>query len=298
MLFSILIANYNNGHFFKECYQSILNQTYQNLEIIIVDDASTDNSVEVIKNIIQNDNRCKLFINEKNEKAGYTKNRCAHLSSGKICGFLDPDDTLEPNAIEVMINAHNEYPKTSIITSKHYLVDNNLNKIQIDVQGKAVPKDKSYLTYDKGALTHFATFKRESYLNTGGINPKFKRAVDQDLYYKLEEVGDIHFLYIPLYNYRINKNSISANENVYKAQYWHFVAIIDAYKRRNKTNPKLFSNKKIKKIKYAYYKERMQLETKKGNFCNKYYFLKKITTVKPFKQIFYKIKCLIFYKYA
>ena len=53
MKFSILIANYNNGKFFQDCYKSILQQTYQNWEVVILDDASTDNSVEVIKNIIQ-----------------------------------------------------------------------------------------------------------------------------------------------------------------------------------------------------------------------------------------------------
>ncbi len=49
MLFSILIANYNNGHFFKDCYQSIIAQTYANWEAIIVDDCSSDDSVTVIK---------------------------------------------------------------------------------------------------------------------------------------------------------------------------------------------------------------------------------------------------------
>ena len=49
MKFSILIANYNNGKFFQDCYKSILQQTYQNWEVVILDDASTDNSVEVIK---------------------------------------------------------------------------------------------------------------------------------------------------------------------------------------------------------------------------------------------------------
>ena len=66
MKFSILIANYNNGKFFQDCYKSILQQTYQNWEVVILDDASTDNSVEVIKNIIQNDSRFRWYENEKN----------------------------------------------------------------------------------------------------------------------------------------------------------------------------------------------------------------------------------------
>ena len=53
-LFSLLIANYNNGIFFKDCYDSIISQTYTNWEVIVVDDASKDNSVELIQNIIGN----------------------------------------------------------------------------------------------------------------------------------------------------------------------------------------------------------------------------------------------------
>lgn len=293
MLFSILIANYNNGHFFEDCYNSIIEQTFQKFEVIIVDDASTDDSVEVIKKIISKDTRFKLFINSTNQKVGFTKNKCVQNSNGEICAFLDPDDTLEKNALEVMIKAHETTPNASLISSKHYLVDLNLNKIKIDTQGKKIPSNKSYLTFEKGAITHFASFKKEHYNKTDGINSKFKRAADQDLYYKLEEVGETSFINIPLYNYRINKNSISANKNTFKAEYWHFIAIEDAYLRRNIDNLELYSLKKLNKIRYQYFKERMQYETEKGKILNKYYFLKKIIAIKPFKQPFYKIGCLL-----
>lgn len=298
VLFSLLIANYNNGSFLNDCYKSILNQTYKNIEIIIVDDASTDNSVEIINNFLKTDTRIKLFLNPENKKAGYTKRKCIEKATGEICGFLDPDDTLEPNAIELMINSHISNQNVSLITSKHFLVDLNLNKIRIDNHGCHVPKDKTYLTYKKGALTAFATFKRKSYLQTEGIDPKFKRANDQDLYYKLEEVGELQFINTPLYNYRITSNSISANDNAYKAEYWHFIAILDAYYRRKKLNPDIYSSKKIKKMKFEYYKQRMKFESKKGSLCNKYFFLKKIILIKPFKQIVYKFKCLIIPSYA
>lgn len=298
MIFSVLIANYNNGHFFKECYDSILKQSYSNLEIIIVDDASTDNSIEIITEIIKNDTRCKIYKNNKNEGCGYTKNKCVSLATAEICGFLDPDDTLEPNAIEEMIRAHTEYINASIITSKYYNVDLSLNKIEVSTHGEPIPQGESYLTYGRGALTHFATFKREKYLLTEGINPNLKRAVDQDLYLKLEEVGSTHFIDLPLYNYRINKNSISANENLYKARYWHFTTIVDAYKRRIKKNDPNLTKKGLKRIQYNYYKERMKLEVKNKKICNKYYFLFKLTSIKPFKNMSYKITCLIIPSYA
>ena len=103
MLFSILVANYNNGHFFQDCYQSILSQTYTNWEVIIVDDCSTDESVSVIKQIIGVDDRFKLIENTKNYGCGYTKNKCVQNAKGDILGFLDPDDSSQP----ILINQYN-----------------------------------------------------------------------------------------------------------------------------------------------------------------------------------------------
>ena len=244
-LFSILIAQYNNGHFFYDCYKSILEQSYTNWEVIVVDDASTDNSLDVIRKLIENDSRFKLFLNEKNKGCGYTKQKCATLATGEICGFLDPDDTLETDALEKMVLAHFKHPEVSVVTSKYYLVDINLQNKTICTHGEAIPANHSYLTYGKGALTHFATFKNNFYKKTKEIDAKFKRAVDQDLYFKLEEVGKHLFLDEILYNYRINDNSISANQNLYKAQYWHFIAMQDAYERRKKENLNIFEKNQL-----------------------------------------------------
>lgn len=72
-LFSVLIANYNNGNYISECLESVLKQTYQNFEIIIVDDASTDTSLNIIQKYIDQDNRIKIYNNDKNYGAGYSK---------------------------------------------------------------------------------------------------------------------------------------------------------------------------------------------------------------------------------
>lgn len=299
-LFSILIAQYNNGHFFNDCYKSILEQTYTNWEVIIVDDTSTDDSLKVIKDIIKDDSRFKLFTNNTNKGCGYTKRKCAALATGEISGFLDPDDTLEPIALEKMVKIHLNHPEVSIITSKYYLVDINLQNKTICSNGEAIPANHSYLTYGKGALTHFATFKNSFYKKTKEIDAKFKRAVDQDLYYKLEEVGKHYFLDEILYNYRINDNSISANQNLYKAQYWHFIAMQDAYERRKKENLNIvnFTKYEFKRLEYNYFKKRLQFAAKRRRFVSKYYFLFKIFWIQPMYQLKYKLKCIFLYNFS
>ncbi len=295
MLFSILIANYNNGHFFKDCYDSIITQTYTNWEVIIVDDASTDNSINVIEQLVSADNRFKLFQNTENKGCGYTKHRCATLAYGEILGFLDPDDTLVSEALEVMVEAHTLNKEAAIITSKYEFVDLEMNFINPSLYGNNIPEGKSYLTYGNGALTHFATFKKEKYQKAGGINPEMKRAVDQDLYYKMEEQGKHVFLDKVLYRYRIHKNSISNNENLFKAEYWHFYAIVNAYKRRKKNQIKIdnFSKQYIKRYASNYFLNRFEKLKFSKKKSSQYYFLFKSIVVNPYHRFMFKIKSLI-----
>ncbi|TXD49113.1 glycosyltransferase family 2 protein [Polaribacter sp. IC073] len=295
MLFSILIANYNNGHFFIDCYYSIIKQTYTNWEVIIVDDGSNDNSLEVIKKTIGKDSRFKLYGNDKNRGCGYTKNRCCEYANGDVLGFLDPDDAIKSNALEVMVNAHKTNKEAAIITSNYELVDLNLNIISKGLNATAIPKEKSYLTYGEGALTAFASFKNEAYKKTLGINPLMKRAVDQDLYYKLEEQGNHVYLENFFYLYRIHKNSISENENIFKARYWHYYAKKSAYNRRKANNSEIdnFSNNFFKKYESNYFLNRFENSKNNKEFKIKLYFLCKSIYAAPFHKPIRKIKSLL-----
>ena len=102
---SILIANYNNGHFFKDCYDSLIAQTELNWEALVIDDCSTDNSAEIIKSLISEDTRFRFFQNEEN--IGYQKTliRGIELSETPIFARLDPDDALKAKAIELSLEA-------------------------------------------------------------------------------------------------------------------------------------------------------------------------------------------------
>jgi glycosyltransferase involved in cell wall biosynthesis len=294
-LFSILVANYNNGHFFKDCYESIIDQTYSNWECIIVDDASSDNSVQQIKDIIGADTRFKIYENEENKKCGFTKNKCAQLANGEILGFLDPDDALKKEAIERMVFEHLKDENVSIITSRFDLVDLNMKFLETGKQGASILSGKSYLTDEQGKLTHFASFKKVKYSASVGIDPRMKRAVDQDLYYKLEEQGSHAFIDVPLYLYRIHKESISANENVYKARYWHFYAKLEAYKRRKRLKIAIdnFSTIQVKRIKSSYYMSRFEIAKQEHKKCIQYYFLLKAIIVYPTHNLKYKLKSLL-----
>lgn len=230
-LFSILIAQYNNGKFFEDCYNSIIAQTYANWEAIIVDDASNDNSVAHMKNLIGDDPRFKLFQNTENRGCGFTKRKLAELATGEICGFLDPDDAIAENAIEVMVAGYAENSEVSIIYSDCVFCDDKLTEIHVRKTAQVPIYNLHFINYS-AEIFHFTTFKKEFYKQTEGINENLKRAVDQDLVLRLYEVGDV--LHVPelLYKYRQHGGGISTLANRGKAKYWHWVVIIDAARRR------------------------------------------------------------------
>ncbi len=231
-LFSVLIANHNREPFIKECLESVLKQSYSNLEVIFVDDCSTDNSIDVFKEFAKSDSRFKLFINEKNSGCGYTKKRCIDLASGSVCGFLDSDDVITPDAIELMMNVHMEHPEVSIIGSRRIYCDQNLRVYDVEPPITEAAKHFKSQLDNPFFINHFVTFKKSAYEKSPGQDPFLKKAVDQDLYYKLEEQGKVAFIDKPLYYYRHSSASISLFDNNYKAEAWHLYVIFETCKRR------------------------------------------------------------------
>lgn len=104
MKISIVMASYNYASIIGEAIESVINQTYKDWELIIVDDGSTDNSVEVIKRYLS-DNRIKLYINEKNLGLAKTVRKGIQYSTSDWIAFLESDDKFFPNALEEKVKA-------------------------------------------------------------------------------------------------------------------------------------------------------------------------------------------------
>jgi glycosyltransferase involved in cell wall biosynthesis len=229
---SILMASYNMSDFIGQALESVIRQSYENWEIVIVDDASTDQTLLLLEKYAS-DERIKVYVNDMNRGVGYTKRKCVELAGGDICGFLDPDDMLADDAVAFMVARHKEKPECSLIYSKTYLCDKNLSVIGINSGQRQLLDSETFLEVNGGAINHFATFKTGSYGMTSGIDASMKRAIDIDLYYKLEEVGRTCFIDIPLYYYRLHSGGISTGGNAYLAKSWHIYAMMNACQRRN-----------------------------------------------------------------
>lgn len=103
-LISIIIPVYNNEEWFERCIISVINQTYKNLEIIIINDCSTDDVEDIIFKYKKLDSRIIYMKNDKNKGVGYSRNRGLEISKGNYIYFLDSDDYIEKDAIETLYN--------------------------------------------------------------------------------------------------------------------------------------------------------------------------------------------------
>ena len=122
-LVTVYITNFNYGKFIKKAINSVLNQTFKNYELIIIDDGSKDKSVEIIKEF-QNKKNIKI-IYQKNKGLVVSNNLALRLSKAKYIMRLDSDDWLDPHALEIMSNILERDKRISLVFPDYYEVDKN-----------------------------------------------------------------------------------------------------------------------------------------------------------------------------
>lgn len=203
--FSIIIATHNNEDYIEEAINSVLDQTFIDWELIIVNDKSTDKTKKKIKPFLQ-DNRIKLINNKKQLGVGASRNIGVKNISSKFFGDLDGDDKLFPNAIAIMYQAHLDNPKAGMIYSQFMHCDINMNPIRLGYC-KNIPIGKTNLEADK--VSHFRTYKLKYFNKTTGFHEIISKAIDKDISFKMEEVSELKFINEILYFYRNHSKGIS-----------------------------------------------------------------------------------------
>ena len=232
MKFSVLIAHYNNARFFKDCLDSLLKQTYTNWEAVILDDASSPDDRYTVQKMIAGDHRFSFYENKKNSGVGITKAKLIELASGDICGFVDPDDAILPNAIESAVKAFRRNKHTVLTYSRFMMCDDLLHPIAPFKSAMQVQNNDIYFFNYPVQIAHFVCFRKDIYETTEKMDTTKKIAEDQDLYLKMYEKGAVKFIDETNYLYRTHSSGISQNENKQKSyDYWGEV-IFNAMKRR------------------------------------------------------------------
>lgn len=125
---SVIVAVYNTEKYLDRCIESLLNQTYKNIELVIVEDCSTDSSRKLLKKYKENKN-IKVFYNRENRGLSYSRNYGLKKSTGDFIGYIDSDDYVEPDYYEKLMSSIKDN-KSDIAICDIKLVDEQTNKIQ------------------------------------------------------------------------------------------------------------------------------------------------------------------------
>lgn len=167
---SIIIPVYNSEPYITDCIESLINQTYENIEMIFIDDCSPDKSSDIIKKYKKNDNRIKLINNKFNIGAGLSRNKGLEKSTGEFIMFLDPDDLIATDdVISKMVTIYDENEIDAVrgnfkIIKKDYSIKNKINHIEDSwtyniKNNKIISKDSFKICPSYGYTTYL--FKRD-----------------------------------------------------------------------------------------------------------------------------------------
>ncbi|MGF9976161.1 bifunctional glycosyltransferase/CDP-glycerol:glycerophosphate glycerophosphotransferase [Viridibacillus arvi] len=139
-LVSIIVTVYNTAEFLEECLTSVTNQVYKNIEIIIVNDGSTDNSAEIIEQYTNADSRCRSINLTENKGVGFARNLGIEQATGDFVYFVDSDDFINEHAVEKLVEGLGN--KTYIIGRTKKLTNKEDSNIEIDELAVTVRKRK------------------------------------------------------------------------------------------------------------------------------------------------------------
>lgn len=116
--FSIILPIYNVENYLPRCFKYLFGQTFSDIEIICVNDGSTDNSLSILKNYAQNDNRIKL-ISQENKGVSAARNAGMNAATGEYILFVDPDDYLDKNACQILVDIIEKYEDVELLLFNH-----------------------------------------------------------------------------------------------------------------------------------------------------------------------------------
>ena len=131
-LVSVIIPVYNVEKYLRQCLDSVINQTLKDIEIICVDDGSTDNSLKILQEYKEKDNRITI-LTQQNQYAGVARNNGLKIATGKYLSFLDSDDFFELNMLEEMYNRA-ENDQSDVVVCEYTVYDNQTKRLRWDVE--------------------------------------------------------------------------------------------------------------------------------------------------------------------
>jgi len=230
-LVSVVFTSYNHQEFLKQALDSIVNHTYPNIEIIVVDDNSSDGSQQILKSYEDNP-KITLHLLEKNT-GSYVKasNYGARLANGEYLLFAQCDDHADPEQIEKLINAYKADENIGVVFSRSTLIDKDGVIFDDDFRGRELKFKKKcdvdtfisgnemrrFLSYSCVIPNLSAAIvKTELYLKVGKLSEEYLIASDWAFWLSLAEETNFYYITRPLNNFRQHETTIRSKIKIEK----------------------------------------------------------------------------------
>ena len=286
-LISVIVPVYNVEKYIKKCIDSIINQTYKNIEIILIDDGSKDNSGKICDEYKEIDKRV-FVIHKNNEGVSIARNIGIEMAKGQWISFIDSDDWIEENYLEKMFNTARTKNADVVLCAYNRIWKDRVERINFTNNKKSY-SSKEYLINSLNPQTGFG-FCHMKLIKSDVIKDiRFNQSlkVGEDAFFNIELSNNIKKAVIVeknIYNYRFNDNSLVRKyDKDYVTKYYNAVNAMKEYVEK-----KYKDNKEIMQNLYNYIAYHVLLII--VNYCynnenhEKYLSLKKVCKIPLFRE--------------
>lgn len=200
---SVIVTCYNYAKFLEGCLMSILNQTYQDFELLIINDGSTDNTDEVVSRFL--DNEKIRYIKQNNTGQAIATNNGIMVASGELVAFLDADDLWDPTKLEKQVRLFTRdtigvvYSRIKFMNEEGLPIDKELTKKYYTPRSGYVT---DALLFDNFIPYSSTVVRKECFDKFGMFNPEYKNGLDWDLWLRISKEYEFAFVDEPLLTYR------------------------------------------------------------------------------------------------
>lgn len=247
MTISVLITSYNYEKYIKEAIESVRNQTFKDWELIIVDDASSDKSLDIIKEAAEKDNRIKVFCNKKNIGLTKTLQKALEFASGEWIGILESDDMWASDYLAQKIEVIHEHKDAGIIFNDVEIIGDDREVKRFVESNRNFLKKFNYprnMFWDMNLKNRIVTFSsvmiRKDLLEQVSWNTPSDRLLDWWLYILLAYSNKFFYIDKKLTKWRIHSDSYINRKNSGKRIMTNVLAMIEVFKKNPSCSLMLF----------------------------------------------------------
>lgn len=243
---SIIIPNFNHAPYLKQRIDSVLSQTISDIEVIILDDCSTDNSREIIEQYREHPKLAHIILNTQNSGSTFKQwKKGIELAKGEFIWIAESDDVADDHFLESVLTAFDQNPETGLVYTQSALIDENnrvIGSMLPHTSGFNIPLweenfgyngiefVKKFMLYQNSIPNASAVvFKKKIFEQAGGVDDRFTINGDWDLYTRIMAISDIYYIKATLNRFRMHtekgssgnvRNGNNIKEYYYLARKW------------------------------------------------------------------------------